>query len=43
MESSSVASKTDLSVSDRSRILSSASEAFEIISLRKIWNQKVTF
>ena len=35
---SSVASNADLSVRERNRILSSASEAFEINSLRKIYN-----
>ena len=39
--SSSVADRADLSVSDRKRILSKASDALEINSLKKIYNWKL--
>ena len=41
MDNSSVASSADLSVNDKNLILSKASEAFDISSLRKICSQVV--
>lgn len=43
MLSSSVADRADLSVSDRKRILSKASEALEINSLKKIYKFKIMY
>lgn len=43
MLSSSVADRADLSVSDRKRILSKASEALEINSLKKIYKFKLMY
>ena len=40
MDSSSVASSADLSVRERNLILSSASEALDMSSRRKIWEER---
>lgn len=40
IDSSSVAARADLSVSDKNLILSNASEELEISSLKKIWKKK---